>query len=55
MKEEIPICNRCKKKMFKEKKNGFNYWQCKKRCVFHYPVFEEKLTKNEKLFIKQLK
>ena len=49
-----PICNKCKKKMFREKKNGFVFWDCKKHCKFHFPIWEIELSNNEKKFIKSL-
>ena len=54
--EVVPICSKCRKKMFKErdKDSGIIYWQCKKKCIFHTPVFKKKLSKNEKDFLKDL-
>lgn len=57
MSNKTPICNRCKKKMFrvKDRKTGIVYWDCEKGCMFHYPVWKENLTKNEEKFLKGLK
>lgn len=42
--------------MFKvrDKNTGITYWQCKNRCVFRHPVWEEKRTENEQKFLKEL-
>ena len=53
---ETPVCFKCGEKMIwtKAKNIDFHYWTCKNKCIFIHPVWEEKLTDNEKKFIKSL-
>lgn len=51
-----PVCSVCREEMFKvrDRNTGIVYWDCKKECMFHFPIWEQELTKNEKKFIKTL-